>query len=105
MRRFGKLAFIIGVIIAVITGLVTVPYTGYTLLFLGLVIGLLNIEVHEVTEFLVAFIALMAIMATPVGTAAVVGVPVASVLGNIATLATPAALVVAVKALYQLCEN
>ncbi len=107
MDEVGKWAFLIGVLLAILAGLLggfgtAIPYTGLILLILGLVIGFLNITTHETSDFLLATIALIA-----VGTAgftgaglAVVGTVVAEILKSIVVLVSPAALVVGLKAVW-----
>lgn len=110
-KKVGHYAFLAGVVIAVITGVYThflderiVPLL---LLVLGLIVGLLNVSAREVTEFLVAGIAL-SLVAVPSGTLdmiPVVGPYIGKVLLNISTFVTFAVLVVALKAIWQLAEE
>ena len=105
MESFGKWAFIIGAALAVIAGLL--PTLGqqlwlpWALVVLGLVVGLLNVTAKETTEFLVAAIALM--LTSPA--AGTLGGVLSIILANIAVFVAPAALIVALKAVYDLAKN
>jgi uncharacterized membrane protein len=57
----GRWAFIIGVILAVLAGLVTIPWSATILFILGLVVGFLNVSDKESTGFLIAVTALLLI--------------------------------------------
>ena len=114
-RHVGDLAFVIGVLVALIAGIATsfvVAYEGAILLalvVLGLVVGLINIGEKETTAFLVASIALIVTgtanlqaidtLVSPLGTI------LSSIFGNIAVFVAPAALVVSVKAVWNLAKS
>lgn len=98
--EIGKWAFVVGLVLAVLAGLVTslnVPLTVYVLAVLGIVVGFLNVTEKETVPFLVATIALM-LTSTSL---AVLGVAtLTAIFTNVAVFAAPAALVVAIKAVY-----
>jgi hypothetical protein len=98
-ERIGHWAFIVGVLLAVIAGLVAIPQSGWILAILGLVVGLLNISSKEQTGFLVAVVALIVVGAAELS---LLGPLVTEILGNLVLLAAPAGLVVALKALYSM---
>jgi hypothetical protein len=104
MRMLGFLAFVVGFILAIIAGLFfpDQSWVFYVLLILGLLIGFLNIADKEVTLFLVAVIALIVAgnVFAPVTTLDI-GDKLNDIMRLIAALMAPAAVVVAVKALYQ----
>lgn len=104
MSRIGFWAFIIGLILAVIGGFVSAQNTGIviTLIILGLIIGLLNISSKETLLFLVATIALIVVgrVFAPL-TVLSVGKYLDQILGYVATLMAPAAVIVAIKALWK----
>ena len=104
--KMGHWAFIVGILLAVIAGLVpqlqTVTVT-WILVILGLVVGLLNISAKETTEFLVAVISLMIVGSA--GAIPALGGIVLSILSNIVALSAPAALIVALKAIYSLAAE
>ena len=114
-QRVGGWAFILGVLIAIIAGLaagVVMAYAGWitlVLVILGLIVGFLNISDKDVTGFLIAAIALMA-----VGTGNLtilnnvvmeLGSVVGSIIQNIAAFVAPAALVVALKEVYNIARK
>ncbi len=113
LEQIGEYAFILGVVIAVIAGF-AVNYLGafagwvpLVLIILGILVGLLNIKDKETTPFLIAAIALLATGAIsafreidsvvdPLGTV------LSNIFGNIAVFVAPAAVIVAVVAIYKL---
>ncbi len=99
----GFWAFIIGLIIAVICGIV-LPANSIIiiiLIILGIIIGLLNITAKEIMLFLVATIALVVVgnVFAPLTTLGV-GKILGSILSYVATLMAPAAIIAAIKALW-----
>lgn len=106
--RLGHWAFIVGIIIAVIAGLVpawNTPTVMWILVILGLIVGLLNITAKETVEFLVATIALVLIGTAGIQTLPALGGIVTAILENIVAFVAPAALVVALKAVYELARK
>jgi len=100
----GKWAFIIGIVIAILAAFVTAVSTTTILLvlfILGLIVGILNIDKKNTTEFLIAVVALLMVgslgalsvgqLATPVGY-------LQEILGNFTAFVMAAALVVSLKA-------
>jgi hypothetical protein len=99
----GFWAFIVGLIIAVIAGIV-LPQNGIIiiiLVILGIIIGLLNITAKEIMLFLVATIALVVVgnVFAPL-TVLDIGKILGSMLSYVATLMAPAAIIGAIKALW-----
>ncbi len=104
--KIGHWAFIVGILLAVIAGLVPQLQTSavtWILVILGLVVGLLNITSKETTEFLVAVLSLMVVGSA--GAIPALGGIVLSILANIVALSAPAALIVALKAIYSLAAE
>ena len=114
-EKIGEYAFLVGMAVAVLAGLAggvapgVIPANLAPLLLavLGIVVGLLNISEKETTSFLVAAIALVT-----AGTASFAAIDIAgigAVLGgivkNIAVLVSPAAVIVAAKAIYSLASG
>ncbi|MBN2462994.1 MAG: hypothetical protein JXB43_05275 [Dehalococcoidia bacterium] len=105
----GFWAFIIGLIIAVVVGIMAALGMAASfmsaviiiLIILGLVIGFLNITAKEILLFLVATIALIVVggVFAPLKTLAI-GMILDNILALIATLMAPAAIVAAIKALW-----
>jgi hypothetical protein len=114
-QKVGGWAFILGVVIAIVAGLASTlvavysPYVLLVLVVLGLIVGFLNIKDKQVVNFLIAAIALMA-----VGTANLISINMAipmlgtliqSIVQNIAAFVAPAALVVALKEVYNIANK
>lgn len=113
MEKVGEYAFLAGVIIAVLAGVAAGAVVAYAawitlaLVVLGIIVGLLNVSEKETQPFLVAAIALMV-----TGTIAAfvsidtvlppLGSIVAGVVGQIAVFVAPAAVIVALKAVWDL---
>ena len=103
LRLIGFLAFIVGLIIAVVAGIVAPQNTAIIiiLIILGLIIGLLNITAKETMLFLVATIALMVVGRVFSSlTLLSVGKYLDQMLSLVATLMAPAAVVAAIKTLW-----
>ena len=112
--KLGQWAFIVGILLAIIVSAFTLSeaLTGWItllLVVLGLIVGFLNITEKETTPFLIAGIALLA-----TGSAAdslkvippkVLGDFLTSSVNNIAAFVTPAAILVAVKAIWALAKD
>lgn len=105
--KIGHWAFLIGVVLAVLAGLVPqlqTPNVTWLLVGLGLIVGLLNITHKEVQEFLIASVALI-IAADAAGDIIALGLVMATILGNVISFVFPAALVVALKAIWNLAQQ
>lgn len=124
-KKFGEWAFLVGILIALIIGLVVgdihqlvedaksgkaTGYTGWTVLLLvilGLFVGLLNITEKESTAFLIASAALLLI-----GTAGetlvvipVIGKSLVGIVKAISVFVVPATIVVALKSIKSLAKD
>ena len=114
-KKVGKIVFIVGLIIAVLTGILgeTIGLSGGRvigiLLVAGLIVGFLNVTEKETHQFLVAALTLVLIGATDVpslmGVLPVIGSYLANILTNITLFVAPAALVVALKQAYALAAD
>ena len=111
ISKIGFMAFILGFILAIVAGIIS-AYNGsqYTailviLLILGVLIGLLNITAKETVLFLVATIALI-VAGSVFGplTLLSLGKYLNHILGYVAALMAPAAVVVATKALWNVSK-
>lgn len=111
MEKVGELAFLAVVVIAVLAGLLQASSAWVTVLLvvLGLVVGLLNVSEKETAPFLIAAIALVV-----AGTASFssidsaitgLGSVIDAILNNISTFVAPAAVLVALKAVYTLASK
>jgi hypothetical protein len=112
--KLGEYAFLACVIIAVIAGLVagagllttTAVWVTLVLVVLGVVVGFLNISEKETTAFLIAAIALtVANNAAAWITIPVISTYIIGVLGFIAAFVAPAAVIVAIKAVWSLAKK
>lgn len=100
MANFGRWAFILGVFISFLAGFVEWSWMVTVLIFLGLVVGFLNISNEESEKFLVATVALLII-----GTAGISALfsmgglagTTQAILNNFISFVAAAALVVALK--------
>lgn len=105
LETVGKWSFIVGLIIAILIailpGVMTSTWWGIVLVILGLIVGLLNIQDKEVTQFLVATIALM-LAGTIIGA---ISSYVETFAIALATFAAAAAVVVAIKAIISLGKH
>jgi hypothetical protein len=101
----GKWAFIVGLVIAILAAFVTTISSSTILLILfilGLIVGFLNIDKKDTTEFLVAVIALLAVGslgALAVGQLVRTVGYLQAILGNFIIFVAAAALVVSIKAI------
>ena len=105
-QTFGRWAFIVGVALAVIAGVVPAlqieTWVRFVLVLLGAIVGLMNVTGKETQEFLIATVALL--LASTAGALPDLGVRVSLVLTNIIAFVSPAAIVVALKAIYDLAK-
>jgi hypothetical protein len=107
-KKFGHYAFLVGILLAVLAGLVPalqVDWVVWALIVLGLIVGFVNITAKETTEFLVATIALMAVGTAGLGVVPTAGMIIKTILINIQAIVVPAALVVSLKAIYALAQD
>lgn len=106
-ERIGHWSFLIGVVLAILAGLVPqlqTPTVTWILVALGLIVGLLNITAKETQEFLIASIALV-IASNAAANIIALGLVVATILGNIIAFVFPGALVVALKIIWTLAQE
>ena len=114
--RIGHYAFILGVLIALVVGAAVAMggavmlgeaagYVAAVLVVLGLVIGFMNIGQKEVNDFLIAAIALGAVGFANLTTIPLIGTLLATILQYVTVFVFPAALVVALKAVYVLASK
>lgn len=118
-QSFGPLAYIVGLVIAILAGIVPlsanlVVWVSLLLGLIGIFVGLMNIKDKEVLLFLVAAIAFMISASSLASVFATLGLQfgvdflgqaVSQVLANIVVLTAPAAAVVGVKALYEVSRS
>jgi hypothetical protein len=110
MKKIGELAFLVGVLIAILVGLfqqgVATGTLATILVILGIIVGFLNISAKETTPYLVAAIALLAASgASGFISIWVIGSYLVAMLGNIALFVAPAAVIVALKTIITLAKK
>lgn len=111
--KIGEWAFLVSIVIAVLAGLASATGAiaawsgGITalLVILGIIVGFLNISEKETTAFLVAAIALVAAGTASFSAIGAVGSVIDSILGFIGNFVAPAAVIVALKAVYALGKS
>jgi len=110
--KLGEWVFILGVVIAIIAGLVyqamdpaSATYITVILVVLGLVVGFLNIRDKEMTSFLIAVIAIVAVGSANLGEIPIIGSYLKWMVLNVEAFVAPAALVVGLKAVYNLAST
>lgn len=114
-HKVGSYAFILGVIVAIITGLASSWLPGDApialLVVLGAIVGFLNVAEKETSQFLIAAIALMAAagggasLGRNLGAIPAVGVAIFSILAYLAVFVAPAAIIVSLKSIYSLSSK
>lgn len=101
----GKWSFIIGLILAVLSGFFAIPGLALVLLILGLIVGFLNISKGEELLYLVAVLVLLAIGVGGIQALSVLGVNLNTwadtVFANFIIFVAASGLVVAVKAIIE----
>ena len=111
MKEIGSYIFLLGIIVAVVAGLAVNYISAYTeiigviLVIVGIIVGLLNIEAKEVESFLIAAIALAVTGGASFGALGTIGLYLSAIVTNIATLVAPAAVIVAIKAVYKFAKE
>jgi hypothetical protein len=105
MDQLGKWAFIVGIVICVVAGLVVAePWMFWVLAVLGLVVGFMNITGEETKTFLLAAIGLM-LSASSIMGIPLIGVAVTAVLANVVAFMAAAVLIVALKSLFEVAKD
>lgn len=112
-KKLGEWAFIIGVLIAIVIGLfsnIKADMQGWLVLLLvvlGLVVGLMNVSEKESTPFLIAVAALMltGLSGDTLSNIPKIGKYLSGIVLQIAVFVTPAAIVVALKAIHSLAKD
>ena len=99
--KMGRWAFIIGLVIAVLAGLLWQPgWAIWVLAILGVIVGLLNVAAEDTRSFLLASIALT-LSATALNTVPIVGTALSYVLPFVVAFAAGATIVIALVELFR----
>jgi hypothetical protein len=105
LKTIGKWAFILGLVIAVLAGLLYQPdWAIWVLAILGVVVGLLNVTAEETRGFLLASIALV-LSATALNTIPVIGDAISYVMLFVIAFVSGAMIVIALKELFQTAKK
>lgn len=114
-QSIGGYAFLAGTIIAILAGVFGSMVVSWAsmiallLVILGLLVGFMNVSEKEVDRFLLATIALVAVGTVNLGVIdnlfRPLGTILQSVVGHIAIFVAPAALIVALKSVYNLAKD
>lgn len=100
MNNIGKIAFILGLVIAVIGAFgITQSWFGWVLAVLGLIVGFLNVSADEAQGFLIAGIALL-LSATALNGIPFLGEHIAAVMSNLTVFLAAAMFVVAILSVF-----
>ena len=101
LETVGKWAFIVGLVLAAIAGLLfQAAWVVWVLALLGVVVGLLNVTATETQGFLIAALA-FTLASTALGSIPFVGGVLTAILGYVSAFVSGAMVVVALKALFQ----
>ena len=107
-KKMGHYAFILGIILAIVSAFVPQlrgELSIWLMVGLGIIVGLLNITAKEVSVFLIATMALIMASSASALSLAVIWTGLTVILGNIIVFVAPAAIIVALKAIYALAEE
>ena len=109
-KFIGKWAFVVGLVLAVLASFLTGYETivAVVLFVLGLVVGFLNISEKDSNKFLLGNIALLTggiASMNAVAMFGVVSIYLTAVLGSFVAFVSAAALVVAIKAIFETSKN
>ena len=107
--RVGEWAFLVGTLLAIVLGIFPQALPPLTitsvLVLLGLIVGLVNVVSKESHSFLLAAVALLVAGSAGYGFLPGVGDYLGSILTNISTFVAPAAVIVALKVVYELAKK
>lgn len=108
LNKIGHVSFLAGIILAIVVALIPQlrgDVAVWILVILGVVVGLLNITTSETTGFLVAALALIIASSASALTLATIWTGLTSILGNVIIFVSPAAIVVAIRAVYGVAQD
>jgi hypothetical protein len=99
--KLGHWVFLAGIIIAIVTALVTGVNTTviWVLALLGLIVGLINVTLKDEVPFLVATTVLL-LASGSLNALPYVGIQLGTILAYVTVFVAPAGLIVALKAIY-----
>ena len=111
-HKIGHYAFIAGVLLAILLGLMPASFTISNstvalLVILGFIVGILNIKTKDSNSFLIAAITLMigaSAYQLLIGTIPAIGVYLQQIMLMVVVFVAPASLIVALKSIYGLAK-
>lgn len=108
-HEIGRWSFILGVLIAIVVGILSSQGESVMLvsllIILGFIVGLLNVQLKETTEFLIAGVALVIVSqmaGSVVSSVPIIGPFIQAILASILIFVLPATIMVAVRKIYAL---
>ena len=111
LQAVGSWSFLLGVVVAILAGAL-MPESSATvtsfLVFLGTIVGLLNVTTRETNSFLMASVSLVLVAAlggSVVSGVVSVGPYLGAILDSILVFVVPATIVVALKSIFSLAER
>lgn len=109
MKKLGKWAFVLGVLVSIASGFIDLDLIVTILVILGLVVGFLNISEKEAEKFLIAAVALLVVGTASFSVIMMNGSYIAGtlqqVMNNFVSFVAAAAVVVAIKTVLNLGEH
>ncbi len=104
-EMIGKASFIIGILLAVLAGVIPAvagfAYTALILVILGILVGLLNVTEKNVMKLLLAIVALVTVGVAALEVIPALDVYLVAILNNFLAFVGAAGLVVALKAILE----
>jgi len=108
LEKIGAYAFLVGILISVIFGLIYQMahpvWLSTVLIILGLIVGLLNIEDKNISLFLIASITFIA-TSNSINAIPVIGDVLRGILVNLVYFVAPAALIVSIVAIIRVSNS
>lgn len=109
LETVGKFSFIIGLLLAIVAGLVPsvagYAYTALIIVVLGLLVGFLNIVEKNVSKLLLAIVALIAVGSATINVIPAVNIYLGAVLQYFVAFVGAAGFVVAIKAILEVSKK
>ena len=108
LEKIGHYSFIVGILIAIIVALFPAlrgDISVWILVILGVIVGLLNVTAKEVSGFLISTVALIIASSASALSLSVIWAGLTQILGNVIIFVAPAAIIVAIKAIFALAAE
>lgn len=106
LGKIGGYAFLLGILLAIIGPYIPFGYMSLLLVIMGLIVGYLNVTDKEMTPFLVAALALAASKGVDLSKIPILNyIKLNEMVANLVVFILPAALIVAIVAIYKMGKN